>query len=249
MLILETQNLSQNFGKGSLILDNINFKLHRGELVVLAGANGSGKTVFARHLNGLLQPSSGRVLLEGVPINSNLAEARRKVGFVFQNSDNQIVGETVAGDVAFGPENLGLTPAEVKKRVATALAAVELTEAADYRPYRLSGGQKRKLAIAGVLAMQPQVIILDEPFTGLDYPGVVQVLNQLIRLRQAGYALLVITHELEKVLAHADRMVIMHLGRIVADARPETLLDRIESYGIKKPYGLHRSVETMTWLN
>lgn len=249
MVILETRNLVKRFGQGPLVLDQINFQLKLGEIVVLAGANGSGKSVFARHLNGLLQPSAGEVLLEGVPIGRDLPEARRRVGYVFQDSDSQVVGETVAADVAFGPENLGLASPEVKLRVNEALAAVGLTQLADCRPYRLSGGQKRKLAIAGVLAMRPQVIILDEPFTGLDYPGVVQVLTQLVQLRRLGYALLVITHELEKVLAHADRMAILHQGRMIAAAPPEALIADLELYGIKRPYGDRRPVESMTWLS
>jgi biotin transport system ATP-binding protein len=249
MVILEIRNLTKQFAGGAVALQNINFSMARGEMVIMAGANGSGKTVLARHLNGLLQPSAGEVLVAGKPVAQNLAEARRQVGLVFQDSDSQIVGETVAADVAFGPENLGLTPAEVKNRVARALEMVGLTAWADYRPRQLSGGQKRKLVIAGVLAMRPQIIVLDEPFTGLDFPGVVQVLTQLVRLHRSGHTLLVITHELEKVLAHADRLVILHSGRIVADGRPADLVDQVEEYGIKKPFGVNRPVESMTWLS
>jgi biotin transport system ATP-binding protein len=249
MIILETRNLTKQFAGGAMVLRDINLRINRGELVVLAGANGSGKTVLARHFNGLLQPSSGEVLVADRPVAQNLAEARRRVGLVFQDSDSQIVAETVAADVAFGPENLGLTPAEVSCRVQEALEAVGLTACADQRPQRLSGGQKRKLVIAGVLAMRPQIIVLDEPFTGLDFTGVVQVLTQLVRLHRAGHTLLVITHELEKVLAHADRLMILHLGRIVADGQPAELIDRVEPYGIKKPFGVNRPLETMTWLN
>jgi biotin transport system ATP-binding protein len=249
MVILETRNLTKQFAGGIVALRDINLQIRRGELVVLAGANGSGKTVLARHLNGLLQPSKGEVLVAGEPVTANLAEARRRVGLVFQDSDSQIVGETVAADVAFGPENLGLTPREVKRRVAAALAVTGLTAYAADRPHRLSGGQKRKLVIAGVLAMRPEIIVWDEPFTGLDFPGVVQVLTQLVQLRRSGHTLLVITHELEKILAHADRLALMHSGQIVADGRPEELLDRVETYGIKKPFGERRPVETMTWLS
>jgi biotin transport system ATP-binding protein len=249
LIILETRNLTKQFASGAVALQDINLRISRGEMVVLAGANGSGKTVLARHLNGLLQPSAGEVLVAGKPVARNLAEARRQVGLVFQDSDSQIVGETVAADVAFGPENLGLPAAEVKDRVTEALEAVGLTSCAAYRPRQLSGGQKRKLVIAGVLAMRPQIIVLDEPFTGLDFPGVVQVLTQLVRLHRSGHTLLVITHELEKVLAHAGRLVILHAGRIMADGRPSDLVDQVEKYGIKKPFGVNRPVETMTWLS
>jgi biotin transport system ATP-binding protein len=248
MVILETRNLTKVFSNGVVALQAVNFCVRRGEMVVVAGCNGSGKTVLARHLNGLLRPSAGEVLVAGEAVTRNPVEARRRVGLVFQDSDSQIVGETVTADVAFGPENLGLTPAEVNTRVTGALEAVGLTTYAAWRPQQLSGGQKRKLAIAGVLAMRPQIMVLDEPFTGLDYPGVIQVLSQLVRLRRDGQTLVVITHELEKVLAHADRLALLHAGRLVAEGRPEELLDRVEEYGIKKPFGANRPVETMTWL-
>jgi biotin transport system ATP-binding protein len=248
MVILETRNLTKVFSNGVAALQEVNFCVRRGEMVVVAGCNGSGKTVLARHLNGLLRPSTGEVLVAGEAVTRNPAEARRRVGLVFQDSDSQIVGETVTADVAFGPENLGLAPAEVTTRVTWALEAVGLTACAAWRPQQLSGGQKRKLAIAGVLAMRPQIMVLDEPFTGLDYPGVVQVLTQLVRLRRDGQTLVVITHELEKVLAHADRLAILYSGKLVAAGRPEELLDRVEEYGIKKPFGANRPVETMTWL-
>jgi biotin transport system ATP-binding protein len=249
MIVLETRGLSKQFPGGAVVLREINLQIAGGEMVILAGANGSGKTVLARHLNGLLQPSAGEIWVAGQPLTGNLAEARRQIGLVFQDSDSQIVGETVAADVAFGPENLGLTPPEVQCRVREALEAVGLTAYAAKRPHQLSGGQKRKLVIAGVLAMRPQMLVLDEPFTGLDYPGVVQVLAQLVQLHRAGYTLLVITHDLEKVLAHADRLLIMHAGQIVADGRPAELIARVEAYGIKKPFGINRTVETMTWLS
>ena len=248
MPLLEVRHLSKSFPNGMQALHDINLAVRPGELLILAGANGSGKTVLARHFNGLLQPSAGEVRFNGLPIARNLRAVRQQVGLVFQDSDSQIVGETVAADIAFGPENLGLSSSEVQFRVTEALAMVELTAVADWRPQQLSGGQKRKLVIAGILAMQPQIVILDEPFTGLDYPGVVQVIEQLLRLHQTGHTLLVITHELEKFLAHATRLVVMAAGRIVADGTPEALLNDIEAYGIKKPYGADRPVATMTWL-
>ena len=249
MTLLETKHLTKTFANGATVLADVNLAVAEGEMLVLAGANGSGKTVLARHLNGLLRPSSGEIFFEGAPIAGRLPEIRRQVGLVFQNSDNQIVAETVAADVAFGPENLGLAPEEVRRRVADALNRVGLAALAEQRPQLLSGGQKRKLAIAGILAMQPRLIVLDEPFTGLDYPGAVQILRQLLQLRRQGHTLLVITHELEKILAHADRLALMAAGRIVADGAPEELLNSLEKYGIKRPYGKERPVATMTWLS
>lgn len=248
MAILETRSLTHIFPNGHGI-HNINLTINSGEFIILAGTNGSGKTVFIRHLNGLIRPTQGEILLNGKSIFTNLTETRKKIGLIFQNSDSQIIGQTVAEEVAFGPENLNLSRREVEQRVKEALSAVNLLECASQRPHNLSGGQKRKLAVAGVLAMRPQIIIFDEPFTGLDYPGVIQVLRQIVLLHQQGHTIVLVTHELEKVLAHATRMIIMAKGRICHDGPPASYLSYLEDYGIKKPYGENRRIETMTWLN
>ncbi|MGE5583775.1 MAG: energy-coupling factor ABC transporter ATP-binding protein [Bacillota bacterium] len=249
MNILETQHLTHIFANGTVAVDDINLAIREGEFIVIAGANGSGKTVLVRHFNGLLLPTKGRVLLEGKPIVKDLVDARKKIGLIFQNADSQIVGQTVAEDVAFGPENLNLSRSEVESRVKEALEAVGLSAFANYQPYALSGGLKRKLAVAGVLAMKPRIIIFDEPFTGLDYPGGIQVLKQLVALNGNGHTIILVTHELEKVLAHANRLLIMEKGRLVEDDKPERLIAKLEDYGIKKPYGYNRKVETMSWLS
>lgn len=248
MIVLETQHLTQVFPNGTTALSDVNLAIQEGEFLVIAGANGSGKTVLVRHLNGLLLPTSGRVLLAGEPITKNLTSARRQIGLIFQNSDSQIVGQTVAEDVAFGPENLRLTPAEVRQRVEESLEAVGLSSLANQSPHLLSGGQKRRLAVAGVLAMRPRVIIFDEPFTGLDYRGVIQVLSQIVALHRSGHTIILVTHELEKVLAHADRLVIMDNGRIAMDGRPGDIIDQVEPYGIHVPRGGTNGVEALTWL-
>jgi biotin transport system ATP-binding protein len=249
MTILEAQHLTHIFPDGTAAIDDINLAIAAGEFVVIAGANGSGKTVLTRHFNGLLLPTGGQVLLEGTPITKDLTYARKNVGLVFQNSDSQIVGQTVAEDTAFGPENLKLSRREVETRVQESLEAVELSAYSNHQPHTLSGGQKRRLAIAGVFAMRPRIIIFDEPFTGLDYPGVLQALRQIVSLHQSGHTIILVTHELEKILAHAGRLIIMEKGRIVRDGNPGQLIDEVESYGIKRPYGENRKVETMTWLS
>ena len=193
--------------------------------------------------------TKGKVLLDGVPITKNLTSVREKIGLIFQNSDSQIVGQTVAEDVAFGPENLNLSRKEVDDRVNDSLEAVGLSAFASQQPHTLSGGQKRKLAVAGVLAMKPKIIVFDEPFTGLDYPGVLQVLNQIVHLHQNKHTIILVTHELEKTLAHADRLVIMEKGHVVRDGEPSQLINEVESYGIRRPYGENRKVESMTWLS
>jgi biotin transport system ATP-binding protein len=251
MSLLEILNLTHVFPDGTVGVKDINLSIEEGEFVVLAGRNGSGKTVLARHFNGLLIPTEGKVLLEGEPITKNLVYARKRIGYIFQDSDSQVVGQTVEEDVAFGPENLKLPREEVDNRVKGALKAVGLTHLANAGPHRLSGGEKRRLAVAGVLAMKPKIIVFDEPFAGLDYPGVIQVLNQVVSLHKAGHTIVVITHDLEKIIAHASRLIIMEKGCIVRDGSPEQLVhgDDVEQFGIKLPHGKDGSIGSMTWLN
>lgn len=249
MKLLEVEDLTHTFPDGTKALRGVNLTVEQGEFLIIAGSNGSGKTILARHLNGLLLPSSGRVLLRGEPISADLVNARRRIGLIFQDSLSQLLGQTVAEDVAFGPENLGVSREEVKRRTDQALSAVGLTELAGAVPQRLSGGEQRRVAIAGVLAMEPELIVFDEPFTGLDYPGVVQALQELCKLHQSGTTLIVITHDLEKVLAHADRLAIMAGGVIVEQGKPAEVLELVEQRGIKRPFGSNRGIETMTWLS
>lgn len=248
MSVLEVQNLTHVFPDGTIAIQDISIRISSGEFVIVAGANGSGKTVFVRHLNGLLVPTRGSVRLNGEPILKNITLARKKIGFIFQDSDSQIVGQTVAEDVAFGPENLGLKRAEVDEIVSKSLAAVGMEDMANQSAHGLSGGQKKRLAIAGVLAMQPDILIFDEPFTGLDYPGVVAVLRQLVALHQTGHTIILVTHELEKVLAHADRLVIIHEGRLAEDGRPEDVIRNVQKYGVRMPLKGRAGIEELTWL-
>ncbi len=248
MSVLETENLTHIFPDGTIAIRDINMKIHAGEFVVIAGANGSGKTVLIRHLNGLLAPTRGSVYIDGEPITHDIVRTRRKIGLIFQDSDSQIVGQTVAEDVAFGPENLNLPVREVERIVEESLRAVGLKELSFQNPHALSGGQKKKLAVAGVLAMNPDIIIFDEPFTGLDYPGVVQVLKQLVKLHGSGHTIIIVTHELEKVLAHAGRLIIIHNGSLVEDGRPEEVILRAENYGVRMPVKNGEEVSSLTWL-
>ncbi len=245
---IEIQNLSHRFDNGVMGIDNINLNIGAGEFVVFAGMNGSGKTTLLRHLNGLLTPSSGGVRLDGIGVADDPKRARQLVGMVFQNADSQIVGETVYDDVAFGPENLGLDPATIAKRVKRALEAVNLSAHANQRPHLLSGGEKRRLAIAGVLAMGSQVLVFDEPFSNLDYPGVRQVLNQIVSLHRAGRTILIATHDLEKVIYHAQRLVILREGRIVQDGPPNGDLIQVERFGVRAPCASRFGKEPLSWL-
>ena len=247
-VILETQNLTHIFPDGTVGIKDVNLKIHQGEFIIIAGSNASGKTVLSRHLNALLVPTTGKVLLDGELISKNVAKARRKIGLIFQDSNSQFVAQTVYEDVAFGPENLNLPRIEVETIVHESIAAVGLSNVATHNPYTLSGGQKRKLAVAGVLAMKPEIIIFDEPFTGLDYLGVVQVLQQLIKLHETGHTIILITHELEKVLAHASRLIVMHQGKLVADGIPEEAIETVERYGIRMPLKKGERIDSLTWM-
>ncbi len=241
---LEVRELSHVFPDGSRALDSVSLVLNPGEFTVLAGPNGSGKTVLMRHLNALARPGSGAVLLEGLPVDKNPRRSRRAIGLVFQDADAQIVGQTVYRDVCFGPENLRLSREEINTRARAALDASGLSGFDERRPHTLSGGEKRRLAVAGVLAMEPRLLVLDEPFTGLDWPGCSSLLDILLSLHGRGTGLLVITHDLEKVLAHAGRLILMSSGQIVADGPPEEVIDLVEKYGIRRP---RCPVSEMSW--
>jgi biotin transport system ATP-binding protein len=249
MHIIEIENLSHRFSDGTFGLSDINLAIQKGALVIVAGANGSGKTTLLKHLNGLLWPDTGSVRIAGIPVSSDIVRARQMVGMVFQNADSQIVGETVYSDVAFGPENLGLSRSEVNQRVVEALDAVALSHLAQQRPHLLSGGEKRRLSIAGVLAMNPQVIALDEPFSSLDYPGVKQVLRYVCALHGSGHTILITTHDVEKILAHADRLIIMNGGRIIRDGLPLQVIKGVEAFGVREPCSLRLGMGIDSWLN
>lgn len=249
MNVIEIRNLTHRFPDGTVGLDDVSLSVPQGRFVVVAGANGSGKTTLLRHLNGLLLPQEGTVRVMGESVPDNPRRARQIVGMVFQDPDSQIVGETVYDDAAFGPENLSLPRDEIRRRVAAALEAVGLAHRADHRPHVLSGGEKRRLAIAGVLAMNPDILVFDEPFSNLDYPGVRQVLGRIVALHRQGRTILVTTHELEKVVPEADRLVIMQHGRIVRDGPPSQLLKEVEQYGIREPIASRVGLELRSWLS
>ncbi|MFO7839191.1 MAG: ABC transporter ATP-binding protein [Desulfosalsimonadaceae bacterium] len=249
MSIIEVENLCHRFSDGTLVLDDITLSISEGEFVVLAGANGCGKTTLFRHFNGLLPAQKGSVRVDGISVAKNPARARQKVGMVFQEADSQIVGETVFDDVAFGPENLGLSGRQVEARVTAALETVQMTEFSEHRPHQLSGGEKRRVAIAGILAMNSEVLVFDEPFSNLDYPGVRQVLTQIVALNKAGHTIVMATHDLSKVLAQASRLLVMAAGRIVRDGRPEEAVRGVERYGVREPFASRRQMELSSWLS
>jgi len=216
-------------GQEAPALVDITLEIQDKQYVALAGPNGCGKTTLIRHLNALLIPRSGTVWVDGLDTGQRRhhREIRRRVGMIFQHPDNQIVGMTVAEDVAFGLANLALAPEEIRRRVAAVLAELGLVSLAARAPHTLSGGEKRLVALAGVLVMQPRYIALDEPMTFLDPAGQRQVLATMRRLRGEGIGIIHITHDAAEMAA-ADRLLVMEQGRIILDGRPRDVLCRRE---------------------
>jgi biotin transport system ATP-binding protein len=232
--MIELRDVTHRYGD-SLALDSVSLTIPDGQFLVLAGANGSGKTTLVRHCNGLLTPDSGEVLVDGTPVAEDLVAARTAVGMVFQDPRDQLVAATVGADVAFGPENLGLSRDEIDRRVAEALDAVGLRGRADERVDSLSGGERERVAIAGALAMEPSHLVLDEPFTGLDAPARESVVAHLRERHAAGTGIVLVTHDLRDALPLADRVVAMDDGRIALDADPAAARDRLPELGVRVP--------------
>lgn len=247
--IIAINRLTHRFANGRIGLRDICLTIPQGAFVVIAGANGSGKTTLLRYFNGLLLAPKGVVMVGGTDVRDDVRLARRKVGMVFQDADSQIVGETVRDDVAFGPENLCWPADKIQRAVDDTLSWVGLTHLADQSPHLLSGGERRRLAIAGVLAMKPQVVVLDEPFANLDFLSVRQTLTHIVNLHAAGHTIVVSAHDLEKVVAHAQRLVVLDRGRVAADGVPETILPGIEEFGIRLPCSVKMGRPLESWLN
>ncbi|MFB6090353.1 MAG: energy-coupling factor ABC transporter ATP-binding protein [Halobellus sp.] len=232
--MIRTEDLVHRYG-GVVAVDGVSIEIGDGECVVLAGANGSGKTTLVRHFNGLLEPDSGTVEVNGRAVGEDLVAARTAVGMVFQEPRDQFVAATVGADVAFGPENLGLDREEIDRRVGDALAAVNLGGRADDRVTDLSGGERERVAIAGALAMEPDHLVLDEPFTGLDAPARESVLDRLRALSDTGTSVVIVTHDLRDVLDLADRVVAMSEGRVVVDGDPDAARAALPEYDVRVP--------------
>jgi len=220
---------------GTPALRGVTLEIDRGEWVVLAGPNGSGKTTLVRHFNALLEPDGGTVTVDGTAPAADPLSARTTVGMVFQSPRDQFVAATVGADVAFGPENLGLDHGEIDRRVEDALAAVGLGDRREDRIDALSGGEQARVAIAGALSMEPEYLVLDEPFAGLDWPAYRSVIAHLDELYVAGTALIVVTHDVRDVLEPADRVVGLVDGKVAVDGAPDAVAARLENIGVRVP--------------
>ena len=248
-IFIRTENLSFSYetddeSMSIPAVDNVSLEIYKGEHLAILGHNGSGKSTLAKLLNYILEPTSGKIYVNGKDITSpditddDIFELRRTVGMVFQNPDNQLVATIVEEDVAFGPENLGLPTEEIRRRVVDSLSTVGMTEYIHHEPHRLSGGQKQRIAIAGVIAMRPQCMIFDESTAMLDPVGRREVMNTMIKLnREENITIVNITHYMEEA-ALADRIIILNDGKLFMEGAPEEIFskeDELVAIGLDVP--------------
>ena len=234
--MIEVKNLYYAYREGKYVLKGIDFSMGK-EIVALVGPNGSGKSTLAKHLNGLLKPTKGDVLIDGENTRDRtVAELSRKVGYVFQNPEHMFFEESVFKEVAFGPRNLGKSEDEIRELVSWALESVGLEGYEERAPYSLSGGEKQRLAIACVLAMRPKYLILDEPTTGLDAKAERSVVETIKDLRENGHGILLITHDMDLVLELAERVVLLYRGEKAYDGPVEEFFEKpLEEYSLETP--------------
>ena len=239
--MLEVKNIKYAYNSEYQALKGVSLKVEQGEMVALLGKNGAGKSTLFLHLNGIYQPDEGKVFIDGEELKydkKSLLKFRQKVGIVFQNPDDQIFAPTVEEDVAFGPLNLGLPMEEVQKRVVDALARVGMSGFEKKAPHHLSGGQKKRVAIAGILAMKPEVMVLDEPTAGLDPQGVTDLSILLKELNDEGITIIISTHEVDLVPNYAKKVFVLVDGLLIAEGTPKEIFSQpeiLEKANLKVP--------------
>ena len=231
--------------EGKELLHSVSFDAEEGTITVIAGRNGSGKSLLLKCLKGLEKPQAGSITLDGRELKGR-KERMAAFGLVFQDPSLQAVGSTVEKDIAFGPENMGLPRERIREIVDSMCRRFSLDRIRKERPEVLSGGEKRRLAIAGVLAMDAKVLLLDEPFANLDYPSTLMMIETLIELRESGQTVIIVSHEAEKFLRHTDMTIIMADGRIAADGSSRDVMPLLKGNGIYIPDGAR--IEDLSWL-
>src|SRR5664280_1913731 len=232
MKVIETKDITYKYPDGTKALDKVNFNVDEGKIVALLGPNGAGKSTLFLHFNGILSPSLGSVIIDGDTVKYNkkdLMQIRQKVGIVFQNPDDQLFAPTVLEDVAFGPMNMGLPKEEVEVRVKDALLRVGMEGFEKKPPHHLSGGQKKRVAIAGILAMKPKIMVLDEPTSGLDPKGASQILRLLYKLNQEGMTIVISTHDVDLVPLYASRVYIISNGKIIKEGTASEVFEDVKT--------------------
>ena len=234
-MILELEKVSKIFPDGTEALKEISFSLQQGDFCIIGGANGSGKSVLMSLIAKLEKPTSGKI-------------TSQYAGLVFQEADSQILGETPLEDVCYSLTNIGLKPAAAKEKAIKLLEKVGLEEKSQANARTLSGGEKRRLAVASVLALEPEIIIFDEPFANLDWLSVKQLCNLLLELKNQGKTIILLTHEIEKILGIANKLIILHKGKLVFDGTPEEgLKENLEQFGIKNPLTEYKKIGDLFW--
>lgn len=232
MKVIETKDITYEYPDGTKALEKVNFMAEEGKIVALLGPNGAGKSTLFLHFNGILRPSSGAVVIDGENVNYNkkeLMKIRQKVGIVFQNPDDQLFAPTVVEDVAFGPMNMGLPKDEVESRVKEALSRVGMEGFEKKPPHHLSGGQKKRVAIAGILAMKPKIMVLDEPTSGLDPKGASQILRLLYQLNKEGMTIVISTHDVDLVPIYASKVYIISEGKIIKQGTASEVFEDVKT--------------------
>ena len=230
-MMLEAKNITFSYDDGTEALNNVNLKVDKGDIVALLGKNGAGKSTLFLHFNGILRPDKGEIIIDGEKLKydkKSLIKFRQKVGLVFQNPDDQIFAPSVEEDVAFGPLNLKLPMEEVQKRVHEALERVGMADFEKKAPHHLSGGQKKRVAIAGILAMKPEIMVFDEPTAGLDPKGASKIINLLKELNEQGITIIISTHDVDLVPQYANRVYVLHEGEIIGDGTARDIFSNKE---------------------
>lgn len=267
--VIDIRDLHFSYGPGlPEVLKGIDLQVRSGEFVALLGQNGAGKTTLAKHLNGLHHPTSGEVLLAGQPVyKQSLSAVARSVGYCYQNPDHQIFSSTVHKEVAFGPSNLGFSPPEVEALVTHALDLVGIEPLRNAHPFTLGRGQRQLVAVASILAMDPKVLVIDEPTTGMDRAGAIASMTLLSRWAGEGRTIVVITHDMDVVSEFIDRSIVMAGGRILADGptqevfrqagvlaeahlaapAPVTISDRLQPYGVPRATSISAVAQQVVW--
>ena len=245
IFILEAKNVTYKYPDGTVALDHINFKVNKGEMVSLLGKNGAGKSTLFLHFNGIYEPTEGEILVEGEPITyskKGLIKVRQKVGIVFQNPDDQLFAPTVEEDVAFGPLNLGYSQEVTQEIVTESLKRVGMSGYERKAPHHLSGGQKKRVAIAGILAMNPEIMVLDEPTSGLDPRGASDILKLLYELNEEGMTIIISTHDVDLVPVYSNKVFVISKGGILESGTPKEVfadVDLIRKANLRLPRIAH----------
>ncbi|MDO5851501.1 MAG: ATP-binding cassette domain-containing protein [Methanobacteriaceae archaeon] len=231
MNIIEAKNIVYNYPDGTHALKETNFKVPKGKMVSLLGPNGAGKSTLFLHFNGIIEPTSGTIEIENKPLiykKKELNKIRQTVGIVFQNPDDQLFAPTVYEDIAFGPMNMGIPKEEIKERIEQSIKRVGMEGFEEKPPHHLSGGQKKRVAIAGILAMQPKVMVLDEPTSGLDPKGASQIMKLLYDLNKEGMTIIISTHDVDLVPIYSDEVNVLSNGQIIKTGTPQEVFGDVD---------------------